>query len=227
MRVYAASVLDNFAGGTEQRCPCCGQRGRFTAFGHPPRYGARCAGCESLERHRLLVLMDQRHALIHPGDRLLHFAPEPVLERYLRGRTASYVSADIAQGRADRVENIETLSMPARSFDVVVCSHVLEHVDDERALSELSRVLAPGGRVLCMVPMIEGWDQTYENQAVSTGRERAQHFGQGDHVRYYGRDVRERIRAAGFELTEHTALGADSVEFGLLRGEKVFVATKG
>ena len=52
------------------------------------------------------------------------------------------------------------------------------------------------------------------------------HYGQSDHVRYYGADVRDRIRAAGFKLDEFTAEGEDVLTYGLARGEKVFVATK-
>ena len=65
---------------------------------------------------------------------------------------------------------------------------------------EIYRVLKPGGVVLIMLPVIEGWSTTYENNAVVTPEERARHYGQADHVRYYGADVRDRIRAAGFKL---------------------------
>ena len=77
-----------------------------------------------------------------------------------------------------------------------------------------------------MIPIIEGWANTYENTEVRTERERELHFGQFDHVRYYGADVRNRARKAGFGLTEFTAEAEDCVRHALLRGEKVFVATK-
>ena len=77
-----------------------------------------------------------------------------------------------------------------------------------------------------MVPIIEGWTSTYENPSVRTNRGRNLHFGQADHVRFYGADVRERIRAAGFALDEYAANGEDCVKFGLARGETVFIAIK-
>ena len=52
------------------------------------------------------------------------------------------------------------------------------------------------------------------------------HFGQENHVRYYGADVRDRIRAAGFGLKEFVASEPDVSRYGLLRGETIFVASK-
>jgi len=103
---------------------------------------------------------------------------------------------------------------------------VLEHVDDAKALSEIYRVLKPGGVALIMLPVIEGWSTTYENPRVTTPEERKRHYGQSDHVRYYGADIRERIKRAGFALDEFTAEGEDVLTYALQRGEKVFIATK-
>jgi predicted SAM-dependent methyltransferase len=108
----------------------------------------------------------------------------------------------------------------------VLCSHVLEHVDDAKALKEIHRVLRPGGIALIMLPLIEGWERTYENPQIMRPGERALHFGQGDHLRAYGRDVRERIRSAGFALNEFTAEGSDVAKHGLLAGEKLFIARR-
>ena len=105
-------------------------------------------------------------------------------------------------------------------------SHVLEHVDDKRALAELFRITSPGGNVILMFPIIEGWDQTYENPSVQSAAERIIHFGQDDHLRYFGRDVRTKIREAGFSLEEFTAEGPSVIRHGLLRGEKIFIDRK-
>jgi len=95
-------------------------------------------------------------------------------------------------------------------------------------LSELYRCTRPGGRVLIMVPIIEGWRQTYENpDALNDRASRTLHFGQFDHVRYYGADIRDRISAAGFTLEEFQASPQDCIRHGLLRGETVFVAHRG
>jgi SAM-dependent methyltransferase len=158
--------------------------------------------------------------------RVLHFAPEKGLTQLLKARVRSYQSADVTPGRADLVRDIEAIAEPDASYDGIVCSHVLEHVDDAKALRELYRVLRPGGVALIMLPIVEGWSKTYEDPAVVSPEDRKRHYGQSDHVRYYGADVRERIRGAGFRLDEFTAEGEDVLIYGLQRGEKVFIATK-
>ena len=66
-----------------ERCPACGFEGPFVAFGNPPRLGAQCPGCGSLERHRFLaLLLDQ--GLIPEGSDILHFAPEARVGSLLR-----------------------------------------------------------------------------------------------------------------------------------------------
>jgi len=159
--------------------------------------------------------------------RILHFAPEPFLETLLRSRSNDYRSADLRPGAADTVLNIENVDLPDESVDVVVCAHVLEHVDDLKALREIYRILAVGGRALLMFPIVEGWERTYENPSHTSPADRTTYFGQFDHVRMYGRDVRDRITDAGFGLTEFTAEEPYVSRYGLLRGEKVFVAIRG
>jgi SAM-dependent methyltransferase len=173
-----------------------------------------------------MALWLSRHEPYLRNASVLHFAPERGMSDLLRKLARHYVSADIARGRADRVVNIEAVDSADASFDCVVCSHVLEHVDDRRALAEIHRILTPGGTALIMLPIIEGWSRTYENEAARTPEERKRHFGQSDHLRLYGADVRERIRNAGFSLEEFTAEGEDVLKYGLQRGEKLFIARK-
>ncbi len=219
--------LSGSKGGSFPRtCSVCGYSGRFQAGGRPRRIDARCPKCGSAERYRLLALWLDRHGSALRTARVLHFAPEKGLAKLLKARVGSYQSADIAAGKADLVRNIEAIAEADASFDCIVCSHVLEHVDDRKALAEVYRVLKPGGAALIMLPVIEGWSQTYENPAVTAPEDRMRHYGQSDHVRYYGADVRDRIRAAGFGLEEFTADGEDVLTYGLQRGEKVFIATK-
>ncbi len=101
----------------------------------------------------------------------------------------------------DYREDITRMSLPDASFDFIYCSNVLEHVPaDTSAMNELFRILAPGGRLVVQVP-IKG-DCTYENPAIILPAERALHFGQADHVRYYGRDIHSRLESAGFRVEE-------------------------
>lgn len=154
---------------------------------------------------------------------MLHFAAEHSLYKIIEAAADRYVRADLDPDAGDIVLNLESIDLPDDSFDVVVASHVLEHVDDKAALSEIKRILRPGGRLIAMVPIVEGWDKTYENGDVHTEAERELHFGQYDHVRFYGSDFRDRTRAAGLNLKEYTAEEPDVSDYGLVRGEKVFV----
>jgi hypothetical protein len=88
------------------------------------------------------------------------------------------------------------------------------------------RVLAPGGLALLMFPLVDGWDATYENEQARSPKDRLLHFGQKDHVRFYGNDVRERIRNAGFSLAEFTAEEPLVTIHALRRGEKLFLGRK-
>jgi SAM-dependent methyltransferase len=207
-------------------CNVCGYRGRFQAAGKPRRIDARCPKCGSAERYRLLALWLDRDGSFLKSAHVLHFAPEAGLAAMLKTRGGRYESGDIAPGKADRVLNIEAIAAPDASYDCVVCSHVLEHVDDKKALLEIYRVLKPGGVALIMLPVIEGWAKTYENPELVSREDRKRHYGQSDHLRYYGADVRDRIRGCGFALDEFTAEGADVLTYALQRGEKVFIAKK-
>lgn len=209
----------------KRECNVCGNHGKFFSFGVPPRLDARCPSCGSLERHRLFALLLARERIVDGCD-VLQFAPELGLAKYVRSRPVrSYLSADLFKF-ADLQLDIEDMKLADGQFDVIICSHVLEHVNDRKALKEIRRVLRSGGVALIMNPIIEGWDQTYENPAIISESDRLLHFGQEDHVRFYGRDFRERILMAGLTLTEFTAVEPDVARYGLMRGEKVFICRK-
>jgi Methyltransferase domain len=207
-------------------CSVCNYRGFFTHFGRPPRVDARCPSCGSLERHRLFWLWfkGDKSKLEEP---ILHFAPEELLEQKFRGLYKKYSTADLFKEK-DLKLNIEKIDLPSDSVNTVICNHVLEHVSDKQALAEIFRILSTSGRLVVSVPIVEGWEHTYENDSIKEPSLRELHFGQSDHVRYYGRDFRSRLREAGFEkIEEITAEGQDVVDYGLWRGEKFFVCSKG
>src|SRR5262249_37034887 len=159
--------------------------------------------------------------------RILHFAPEEaVTAEVRRSKAVAYETADLVPGRAMVTLDIENIDRTAGAYDLIICAHVLEHVDDRRALAEMFRILTPGGLLVALVLVIEGWSTTYEDSSKTSERERELYFGQIDHVRLYGADFRDRIRAAGFALDEFTAGGAESAQYSLQRGEKIFLATK-
>jgi len=207
-------------------CNICGFRGYFNPFGWPLRPEAACPSCYSAERHRHFKLwFDENTQRFHDAY-ILHFAAEPSIQRFVKPACGFYQSADLAPGRCDQVLNIEKIGLPDRQIDIVICFHVLEHVNDKAALSELYRILKPGGLLLLMFPIIEGWAATYEDRTITGEKERTLYFGQYDHVRYYGADARNRIKNAGFALSEFTAVEPFVRKYGLMRGEKLFIAER-
>lgn len=210
----------------KRECNVCGFVGRFWPFGDPPRRAVSCGNCGCVERHRLVALWISRNPGVVEEAGILHFAPEPGLASIFRARSSNYRSADLNPNVADMVLNIEAIDLNDESVDVVVASHVLEHVDDAKALSEIHRILKPGGSAVLLFPIVEGWDRTYENSLHVSESARTTYYGQFDHVRMYGRDARTRITDAGFRITEFTAEAEDVARYGLSRGEKVFIAVK-
>jgi SAM-dependent methyltransferase len=167
----------------------------------PNRSNARCPSCGARDRQRHLWLyLERKTNLFVDRLRVLHFAPERIFEEKLRSRpNLEYVSTDLARERADVKADITNLPFPDESFDVVLCSHVLEHVlDDRKAMRELHRVLRPDGWALVLVPIDFSREETYEDPTIVAPAERERSFGQADHVRVYGRDFPARLEEAGF-----------------------------
>lgn len=188
--------------GSAHECPICGA-GLRRLLAHKDRAGARCPVCSSLERHRVLWLYLRDVAGIEGfSGRVLHFAPERSIgERLRRLPGVSYVSGDLDPGAADEVMDITRIPRPDGVFDLVLCNHVLEHVpDDGAAMRELRRVLAPGGRLLMQHPVRFSSPATHEDPTVVTPEARLREFMQHDHVRLYGADYLDRLRAAGLSV---------------------------
>jgi SAM-dependent methyltransferase len=171
-------------------------------FGGRPE--ARCPRCGALERHRALWLFLEREIGIERiRGSVLHVAPEAVLEKkFAELPDVEYVAGDLSPQRAGtRRVDVTNIDFPDDSFDVVVINHVLEHVpDDRRAIAELRRVLRDGGMLITQHPLDEARADTYEDASITTNSGRREHFGQFDHVRRYGRDFADRLRAGGFTV---------------------------
>ena len=162
------SVLRAMDKAPVHECPCCSYVGQFLplTWYNPPIFNVECPSCGAFERHRLLHLMQRRYQIVSSSDRVIHFAPENAIRDLIKPNVAEYLTADLRKDVGDLVINIEEIALPSGRVDVAICSHVLEHVDDRRALSELYRILSPGGRLVIMVPVCEGWDATYEDPAI-------------------------------------------------------------
>lgn len=189
--------------GTNRFCPVCERSARkFRTYGYIPRLDARCPWCGALERHRFVFyyLKHQTDLFSRKARRLLHIAPEKTLGKLIADAVGDgYLSADLVDPFAMVKMDITDIQYPDASFDIIYCSHVLEHVpDDRKAMSEFFRVLAPGGWAILNVPITA--EQTIEDPDEKDPAERLRRFGQADHVRRYGPDYIDRLREAGFDV---------------------------
>jgi SAM-dependent methyltransferase len=188
--------------GDRHECPCCGSTfARFLSRDE----SLLCPRCRSRERQRTLWLYLRDEVGIERSTaRVLHMAPEAALTSRLRALPGlRYETADIAPGPlVDRTFDARALPYADGSLDLILCSHVLEHVpEDVQVAREFARVLAPGGQVLVQVPVDEHLPVTYEDATIVAPEARLAAFGQSDHVRVYGADVIDRLRAGGLDVT--------------------------
>lgn len=207
---------------------------RFLPYGYgEQRPNVLSPSTLSLERHRLLWLYLQKETTFFEKElKVLHMAPEQCfLSIFKKMKNLDYTTADLYSPIVDVKADILDLPFEDKRFDFVFCNHVLEHIeDDAKAMSELFRVLKPGGIGIFQVPQDLSLEQTYENSSITSPEERAKHFGQYDHVRIYGKDYFDRLRKAGFKVNEidySAKLSPDLVEkYCLAKGEILPVCTK-
>ena len=225
--------------GDNNFCPICGYEAlTFLPYGVRKRPNAQCPGCKSLERQRLVWLYVQNHRLLEGCKSLLHVSPEKVLfEKFRAISGLEYVPADkfdpgyrYAAGTINL--DVTDIQFPDNHFDAIMCIHVLEHVPaDHKAMQELLRVLKPGGWAIILVPIDKNLQQTLEDPAIQTPEARLAAYGQEDHVRQYGMDYADRLRAAGFTVKVDDFIGQFSAEeqfrMGLPKEEDIYFCTKG
>lgn len=183
-------------------CPICETSAmEFLPFGAARRRNAQCPGCGSLERHRFLWLyLEQRTDFFQHSSRVLHLAPEPALALPFKARhDPGYITADAFGSDVQIRADLKRLPFRAGHFDIVICSHVLEHIDDDRpAIQEISRVLNPAGWAVIMVPY-HPFRPTHEDKGLKTPSQRRAAYGHPYHYRSYGCDLPDRLAAAGLD----------------------------
>jgi SAM-dependent methyltransferase len=190
-----------------------------------------CPWCRSNDRERLLYLFLRRHTDLFRGrQRVLHVAPEARLQRAIAAKQRSYETTDLAMPGVDFHSDLTAIPRPDGAYDAIVCSHVLEHVSDDRAaMRELHRVLAPGGFAVLQVPIATRLSETREGLELPPD-ERAARHGDPTHLRLYAEpDYVARLEGAGFSVRADNAvtlLGDRAVRrYALEPAEKVFLCS--
>ncbi|EZP68324.1 Glycosyl transferase [Sphingomonas paucimobilis] len=193
-------------------CPACGKAVvGFFRYGGNAEWG--CPDCGASPRERLMNHLIATNVLRVPVEgAILHMAPNEgsLVRRF--SAASDYVPADLDPGRysVPGMRQVDLMALAeADRYDLFYASHVMEHVpDDHHVLRNIWRALKPGGEAWLIVPL---WDKPTEDGSFDIPpRERERRFGQWDHVRQYGPDFADRIRAAGFDLEEIDASGIDA-----------------
>ncbi|MEF7563790.1 methyltransferase domain-containing protein [Bacillus infantis] len=196
---------------------------------------AICPHCHSLDRERLYRLYIERETnLLEKKQKLLHIAPETNLRRWIsKVSTVDYLAGDLMPADAETIQmDIRAIPYPEGSFDVILCSHVLEHIlEDQAAMDEIYRVLKPGGWSILQVPISLNLKKSLENPLITSPADKLRYFGQSDHVRLYSKeDFTGRLEAAGFiveqyDFAEHHGLG-EARKYGLSAGDTLYIGRK-
>lgn len=205
LSVWARPLIYQFFKGNRFTDPIDGRSYRkFLPYGYgKQRENALSPGTLSLERHRQMWLFLQNETdFFSKNLKVLHIAPEQeFLRKFKKMHNLDYISADLFSPIVDVKADILDLPFASDSFDVIFCNHVLEHIpEDEKAMQELYRVLKPGGWGILQVPLKNNMATTYEDFSITNPAERQKHFGQYDHVRWYGMDYFDRLKKVGFEV---------------------------
>jgi len=199
-----------------------------------------CPWCQASDRDRLCALYLQDYLASVPDNapiKMVDFAPSAPLSDFMRreiARSANNIAYRTADAFADGVDDkVDITELPYHDgeFDFFICSHVLEHVsDDRKAIRELHRTLKPGGKGILMVPIVLCVSEIDEDPTVVDEGERWRRFGQFDHVRLYSKQgFIERVKAAGFLIHQHGREFFGAEEFfraGITRQSILYVVEK-
>ena len=180
-----------------------------------------CPICGSSDRNRLYALYFKRRFLTITGNEKKHhfldIAPDRNLTKWIkRFPFIHYCSVDLyMEGVDDKADLTDFSIYETDSFDIILCSHVLEHIEDDRkAMAELFRVLKPGGFAIVMVPIILTLKEDIETPEWTTESDRWKYYGQNDHVRIYSKKgFVNKLQETGFQVNQ---LGMDFF------GDKIF-----
>ena len=229
-------VVGFFYSGNAVQCTVCEKTYRkFLPYGRiNARTNALCPNCLSLERHRLIwFYLKSQTNFFTEKLHVLHIAPEACfIDRFEKIHGDQYITADIESPLAKVKMDIHQIPFDENSFDVVLCNHVLEHVENDiKAVREINRILKPGGFAILQVPFFPPLpEETIEDTSITDKREREKLFGQDDHVRKYGLDYAKRLERAGLKVEEidlfETLSAAEVNRFGFMKGEILYKGKK-
>lgn len=163
-----------------------------------------CYGCGMTDRDRLYAIYLSKSIKQRGAVSIVEFAPTKALSDFLKSfENVTHRTSDLfMEGVDDKLDIQDLCKYEDESFDIFICSHILEHVDDDiKAMRELFRITKKGGLGIAMVPILEGFETTHEDPSIKDEKLRVKYFGQLDHVRQYAKnDFIARLEDVGFDV---------------------------
>ena len=207
---------------------------KFLSYGYKTvRKNALCPGTLSLERHRLLWLyLDRETNFLSSNLKVLHVAPEQVFyKKFKKLKNWEYFTFDLNSPIADIKGDLISTNFKDEYFDLIICNHVLEHIEDDKsALDEMYRILKYNGISILQVPINVKRENTFEDLSIKSKIQREKYFGQYDHVREYGLDFKDRVEQAGFKvemINYSKKISQDLVtKYGLMKDDLIPIGKK-
>ena len=195
---------------------------RFLDYAGHRQNGIICPRCGSHPRHRALwtYLADQL-ARLEGGSAILHLSAEQnLMPVFKRRNDLRYVTSDLKLESAMVRADAARLPFQSNSFRLIVSSHMLEHIENDRAvIAEFARTLTPGGEAVVMVPTRPDW-RTVGNREFGAPDPREGHW------RLYGCDFTQRLRASGLEDRTIPTVELACAEAYQLMDDAIFIARK-
>ena len=207
---------------------------KFEIIGMGFRKNAICPNCFSKDRERLSYLFLQKlisEKSINYSSKIIHFSPESSLERnFFRKNFSNYFTADIIKNKSDFIIDLQNFNFKEKNFDLVICNHVLEHIENDiKALENIYSILKPGGIAILQAPLSTIIDVDFKKEDAISDIDRLNFYGQSDHVRIYSeKNYLQKIKNIGFNLNINEMIIEKNYlpSYGLNKSEKVIFASK-
>jgi len=179
---------------------------KFNIIGMGHRKNALCPNCFSKDRERLVYLFLEKQLkkkMINFDSKIIHFSPESSLENnFFRKKFTNYTTADIITDKCDVDLDLQNFNYKEKNFDLVICNHVLEHVENDMvAIKNIYSILKPNGLAILQVPLSTLIKKDFKKENVNTNNERLDNYGQIDHVRIISKEnYLKKLEQVGFKL---------------------------
>ena len=219
-----------YKGGDNKCLICSAKSKKFISISFYNSEDKICPSCGALSRSRALGEFVNKN-FEDNSQKILDFSPHRSLHDFFKSKFKNYISSDFEnQFHAQKSYDITKINEPNKSFDLIICLHILEHIlEDQKAIIELNRVLKDNGNLLIQVPLKKG--KTYQDNSIISKQGRLKAFGQEDHVRIYGEDSLQLILNENGFITKPTDIvkefsNKEKKMYGFSKSEIIYICRK-